>query len=128
MFDVILIDSPPVQLVSDATILAGVANALVFVVRADSTPYQVAKGAMEQLKKGKAHLLGVVLNRLDVDKAEHYYGYAAILNVATVAAACRFGAVPVGATPLESSIDAAFRATWHSHAARPNTFKAAASS
>ncbi len=75
MFDVILIDSPPVQLVSDATILAGVANALVFVVRADATPYQVAKGAIEQLKKGKAQLLGVVLNRLDVEKAERYYGY-----------------------------------------------------
>ena len=75
MFDVIIIDSPPVQLVSDATILAGLANALVFVVRADSTPYQVAKGAIEQLKKGKAQLVGVVLNRLDVDKAERYYGY-----------------------------------------------------
>ena len=75
MFDVILIDSPPVQLVSDATILASVANALVFVVRADATPYQVSKGALEQLKKGKAQLLGVVLNRLDVDKAERYYGY-----------------------------------------------------
>ena len=75
MFDVILIDSPPVQLVSDATILAGVANALVFVVRADSTAYQVALGALEQLKKGKAQLLGVVLNRLDVEKSERYYGY-----------------------------------------------------
>ena len=75
MFDVIIIDSPPVQLVSDATILAGVANALVFVVRADATPYQVAKGAIEQLKSGKAKLLGVVLNRLDVDKSERYYGY-----------------------------------------------------
>ena len=75
MFDVIIIDSPPVQLVSDATILAGLANALVFVVRADSTPYQVSKGALEQLRKGKAHLLGVVLNRLDVEKSERYYGY-----------------------------------------------------
>lgn len=75
MFDVILIDSPPVQLVSDATILAGVANAMVFVVRADSTPYQVSKGALALLKKGRAHLLGVVLNRLDVDKSERYYGY-----------------------------------------------------
>ena len=27
------------------------------------------------MKKGKAQLLGVVLNRLDVDKAERYYGY-----------------------------------------------------
>ena len=61
--------------VSDATILTGVANALVFVVRADSTPHQVAKGAIEQLKKGKAQMVGVVLKRLDVDKAERYYGY-----------------------------------------------------
>lgn len=64
-----IIDSPPVQLVSDSVILAGLANALIFVVRADATPYQVAKGALEILKKAKAHLLGVVLNRLDVEKA-----------------------------------------------------------
>lgn len=74
-FDIILLDSPPAQLVSDAMILTGVANALVFVVRADSTPYQVAKGALEQLRKGKAQLLGVVLNWLDVEKSERYYGY-----------------------------------------------------
>jgi Mrp family chromosome partitioning ATPase len=61
--------------VSDAVILAGVADALVFVVRADTTPHQVAKGAIELLKKGKAQLLGVVLNQLDWDKAERYYGY-----------------------------------------------------
>jgi len=38
MFDVILIDSPPVQLVSDAVILAGVANAMVFVVAPTRRP------------------------------------------------------------------------------------------
>lgn len=74
-FDVILIDSPPVQLVSDAVVLSGVANALIFVVRADATPHQVAKGALELLKKGRAQLLGVVLNQLDVEKSEKYYGY-----------------------------------------------------
>ena len=74
-FDVIVIDTPPVQLVSDAVIIAGLANALVYVVRADSTPYQVAKGGLEMLKKGKAQLLGVVLNQLDLQKAERYYGY-----------------------------------------------------
>jgi capsular exopolysaccharide synthesis family protein len=74
-FDIVLIDSPPAQLVSDAIILSSLANALIFVVRADSTPYQVAKGALTQLKKGRAHLLGVVLNWLDVEKSERYYGY-----------------------------------------------------
>ena len=79
-FEVIIIDTPPVQLVSDAVIIAGVANALVYVVRADSTPYQVAKGGIELVKKGKAHLLGVVLNQLDVEKAERYYGYGKYIS------------------------------------------------
>ena len=45
-------------------------------MRADSTPYHVCKGALEQLKKGIAQFPGVVLNRLDVEKAERYFGYA----------------------------------------------------
>ena len=74
-FDVVIFDSPPVQLVSDAVVLAGIAETLVFVVRADATPYQVAKGGIDLLKNGKARLLGVVLNQFDLDKAERYYGY-----------------------------------------------------
>jgi capsular exopolysaccharide synthesis family protein len=74
-FDFVVLDSPPVQLVSDAVVLAGMASSLVFVVRADTTPHQVARGAIELLRKGKAHLLGVVLNQLDWDKAERYHGY-----------------------------------------------------
>jgi capsular exopolysaccharide synthesis family protein len=74
-FDVVVFDSPPVQLVSDAVVLAGIAEALVFVVRADSTPYQVARGGTEILKNGRARLLGVVLNQVDFDTAERYYGY-----------------------------------------------------
>jgi succinoglycan biosynthesis transport protein ExoP len=74
-FDFVVLDSPPVQLVSDAVVLAGMVNSLVFVVRADTTPHQVARGAIELLRKGKAQLLGVVLNQLDWDRAERYYGY-----------------------------------------------------
>ena len=74
-FDVVVFDSPPVQLVSDAVVLAGIAEAVVFVVRADSTPYQVAKGGIEILTNGRAQLLGVVLNQVDLDKTERYYGY-----------------------------------------------------
>lgn len=42
-YEIVIIDSPPAQLISDSLILAGLANALVFVVRADAMPYQVAK-------------------------------------------------------------------------------------
>src|SRR3990170_2930843 len=40
-FEVIVIDSPPVQLVSDAVMLAQLATSVLFVVRADSTPYPI---------------------------------------------------------------------------------------
>jgi succinoglycan biosynthesis transport protein ExoP len=41
-FDVVIIDSPPLQLVSDPLILSQFANSVIYVVKADSTPYQVA--------------------------------------------------------------------------------------
>ena len=75
MFDIVIIDSPPIQLVSDALILSSHANALLYVVKADATPHQVAKGGIERLSKVGAPILGVVLNQLDLQKADRYYGY-----------------------------------------------------
>jgi succinoglycan biosynthesis transport protein ExoP len=73
-FEVIVVDSPPVQLVSDAVMLAQVATSVVFVVRADSTPYPVARHALNRLHRADAPVLGAVLNQIDLDKADNYYG------------------------------------------------------
>jgi capsular exopolysaccharide synthesis family protein len=73
-FDVVLIDSPPVQLVSDAVVLAQLANTVIYVVKADSTPYQLARNGIKRLGMANAPLLGVVLNQLDLERAEKYYG------------------------------------------------------
>lgn len=73
-FDIIVIDSAPLQLVSDALVLSQVANSVVYVVRADSTPYQLAQNGIKRLRQVNAPLAGVVLNQLDVEKAEKYYG------------------------------------------------------
>ncbi|MDZ4251275.1 MAG: polysaccharide biosynthesis tyrosine autokinase [Sulfuritalea sp.] len=74
-FDVVIIDSPPLQLVSDPLILAQYAHSVIYVVKADSTPYQVALGGLERLREAKAHVLGVVINQIDREKADRYYGY-----------------------------------------------------
>lgn len=74
-FDVVVIDSPPLQLVSDPLILSQFANSVIYVVKADSTPYQVALGGLERLREAKAHILGVVVNQMDREKADRYYGY-----------------------------------------------------
>ncbi len=73
-FDVIVMDSPPVQLVSDAVMLSQLATSVLFVVRADKTPYPVARHALSRLHRVDAPVLGVVLNQIDLEKADNYYG------------------------------------------------------
>ncbi|MCF8177316.1 MAG: polysaccharide biosynthesis tyrosine autokinase [Sulfuritalea sp.] len=74
-FDVVIIDSPPLQLVSDPLILSQYAHSVIYVVKADATPYQVVQGGLERLQDAKAHILGIVINQIDREKADRYYGY-----------------------------------------------------
>ena len=76
-FDVVIIDSPPMQLVSDALVLSQYATSILYVVKADSTPYPLARHGLTQLKRVSEPALlglGAVLNQLDVDRANKYYG------------------------------------------------------
>lgn len=76
-FDVVIIDSPPLQLVSDALVLSQFATSILYVVKADSTPYPLARHGLTQMQRiNDAALVGIgaVLNQLDVDKASKYYG------------------------------------------------------
>jgi capsular exopolysaccharide synthesis family protein len=72
-FDWVIIDSPPVLAVSDASILANSATGVVFVVGADQTTRQTAKAAVDQLHSVQAHVIGAVLNRADVEGNPYYY-------------------------------------------------------
>jgi Mrp family chromosome partitioning ATPase len=47
---------------------------VIYVVKADSTPYQVALNGLKKLRRSNAPILGAVLNQLDIEKAEKYYG------------------------------------------------------
>jgi capsular exopolysaccharide synthesis family protein len=72
-FDWVIIDSPPVLAVADASVLANAATGVVFVVGADQTSRQTAKAALEQLEAVQAHVIGAVLNRVDVEGNPYYY-------------------------------------------------------
>ncbi len=73
-FDRIIIDSAPVQAVSDALILATYADTVAYVVSADSTSASVAKRGIDRIRSTTVPLAGVVLNRFDAEKAAKYYG------------------------------------------------------
>jgi len=72
-FDWVIIDSPPVLAVADASILANQATGVLFVVGADQTSRQTAKAAVDQLHAVQAHVIGAVLNRADVERNPYYY-------------------------------------------------------
>lgn len=73
-YEMIILDSPPLQLVSDAVVLSTLATGLVFVMKSNATPYQVARRCLKVLSNANATLFGVVLNQLDFHRAESYYG------------------------------------------------------
>ncbi len=72
-FDAVIIDSPPVMAVTDATVLAHLASAVVFVVAADRVNRDTAAKAVEQLQRARAHFVGAILNRVDLDRNGYYY-------------------------------------------------------
>ena len=73
-YDRIIIDSPPLQAVSDSLVLARYAKAVVYVVEADQTHEKAIRGGVKQLQQQKAPLVGLVLNKVDMAKAAKY-GY-----------------------------------------------------
>lgn len=74
-YDRILIDSPPVNVVTDPVILSQIVDGVVLIVRAGQTSRDVARRARDQLLAVKARLLGGVLNSVDLQK-DHYYYYS----------------------------------------------------
>lgn len=72
-FDWVIIDSPPVMAVTDASVIAHSATGVVFVVGAEMTSKGAAKAALEQLDSAKAKYVGGILNRVDLRRNSYYY-------------------------------------------------------
>jgi len=73
-FEVIIIDSAPALVVSDALVVAQMADAQLYVVRADVTPYQAAEQGVKRLRRANAPLLGCVLNQVVTGGRGYGYG------------------------------------------------------
>lgn len=72
-FDWVLIDSPPVMAVTDASLVAHSATGVLFVVGAEMTSRHAARRALDQLEQVNARFVGAVLNRVDLDGNPYYY-------------------------------------------------------
>ena len=72
-YDYVLIDTPPIATLSDASIVAKLCDGAVLVVESEAVSYRTAQRAAEQLERTGCRLLGVVLNKVDL-KNNRYYG------------------------------------------------------
>lgn len=72
-YDYVILDTPPVNMVTDACVLVPESHGVVFVVRANYSDRNSVLHAVEQMEYSKAKILGFVLN--GVRQQDHYYGY-----------------------------------------------------
>ena len=74
IYDKIVIDTAPCQAVSDALVLAPIVDAYLYVVKSEATTSHLAKNGLKRIRQVNGNIAGVVLNQVDVKKAEKYYG------------------------------------------------------
>ncbi len=74
-YEVLIIDSPPVTSVSDASILSAYADGVIMVVRAGAINRAIIHKGVDQLNQINAPILGFVLNRMNPKEEKHYYSY-----------------------------------------------------
>lgn len=73
-YDFIIIDSPPIELVSDALALSHMVDSVIYVVKAMDTPTPLVVKALSRLERASNSILGVILNQLDFKASHKYYG------------------------------------------------------
>ncbi|GAA5193570.1 polysaccharide biosynthesis tyrosine autokinase [Ferrimonas gelatinilytica] len=73
-YDVVILDTPPINSVSDGLVVGQLAGNLVFVVRSESTRIKLAHRALAQILKNRIRLTGVILNRVSGEAMQAQYG------------------------------------------------------
>jgi polysaccharide biosynthesis transport protein len=75
LFDRVVIDTPPVNSVADALVMAPSAHAVCLVVHSGSTSRRAVQRAIESLRRAKGNTVGVILNRQRAGVYGYYYNY-----------------------------------------------------
>ena len=70
----VLMDSPPLNVVTDAAVLGTIADGVILIARAGFTDRGAIRFARDQLEAVQAPLSGVVLNDVDFKGRDRYYG------------------------------------------------------
>lgn len=75
VFDLIVMDGPPVMGLADAPLLSNAAAATIFVIGAGQSRSGLVRGAVKRLQFARAPVIGAVLTKFDARSAGYGYGY-----------------------------------------------------
>ena len=76
IFDIIVIDGPPVMHLADAQLLANAAAATIFVVGSGQSRPGALRAAIRQLQLTRGSIIGSVLTKYDPKRSGYGYGYS----------------------------------------------------
>ena len=74
-FNYVFIDSPPMLFVSDAAILGSMSDSTVIVLRPEKAHRKPFLNTIAEVRKGKAHIIGVVFNDVNYKKSIYSYDH-----------------------------------------------------
>jgi capsular exopolysaccharide synthesis family protein len=74
-YNIIIVDSPPLLSVVDGLILSRVIDNTIVITRGGDTTYDIARKGIKSLRDINSHILGIVINAVDVKKSGYYYRY-----------------------------------------------------
>lgn len=72
-FKYIILDTPPLQAVTDAQVLSTKADGVLLIVRAGSTKRDAVLNSVDLIKKVQGKVIGTVLNGVENKKNNYYY-------------------------------------------------------
>ena len=74
-YDYVIIDTPPVNVVSDAMVMKDSISGIMLVIRYAMTTYEDLANCMKQIELAKVNMLGFVLNDVHHNHGANYYNY-----------------------------------------------------
>jgi len=72
-FDYVIVDTPPLGVVSDGQMIATKCDGCILVIRAHATSKAAVRNSLVQLQQVECPLIGIVLNRVEDRRAKGYY-------------------------------------------------------
>ncbi len=77
LFDMVIVDTPPLGSVIDAAVAAKKCDGTILIIENNSVSYRFAQNVKDQLEKSGSRILGVVLNKVDMSSKSygHYGGH-----------------------------------------------------